>query len=91
MLKDDGISFDEMTRFYSEIVSQESDGTKIVIRNGSSQNTKEKSLIYDFQVYKDNPSRLSTNMEEDLNNFSTIIYNLYRHMLGDKFFSDLGD
>ena len=88
LLKDDGISFDEMTRFYSEIVSQESDGTKIVIRNGSSQNTKEKSLIYDFQVYKDNPSRLSTNMEEDLNNFSTIIYNLYRHMLGDKFFSD---
>lgn len=93
LLKGDGISIEEPTRFYSEIFSQEDDGTKIVIRNGSSlnQDRQSKSLIYDFQVFKDNPSRLNTNMEEDLNNFSTIIYNLYRHMLGDKFFSDLGD
>lgn len=90
LLKDNGITIEEPARFYNEIVSQENDGTKIVIRNGSSPNPdgKSKSLIYDFQVFKDNPSKLNTPMEEDLNNFSTIIYNLYRHMLGDKFFDE---
>ena len=90
LLNNDGLDIEEPVRFYNEIVSQENDGTKIVIRNGSSLNPdgKSKSLIYDFQVFKDNPSKLNIHMEDDLNNFSTIIYNLYRHMLGDKFFSD---
>ena len=92
LLNNDGMNIEDPTRFYNEIVSQENDGTKIVIRNGSSLNPdrQSKSLIYDFQVFKDNPSKLNIHMEEDLNNFSTIIYNLYRHMLGEKFFSDNG-
>lgn len=88
LLQDSGISAEDNSNFYNEILSQEEDGTKIVIRNGSSPSLdeKSKSLMYDFQVFKDNPSKLSSDMEIDLNNFSTIIYNLYRHMLGDEFF-----
>lgn len=88
LLHDNGISIEEHSNFYNEVSSQEEDGTKIVIRNGSSLSVdgKSKSLMYDFQVFKDNPSKLSTDMENDLDKFSTIIYNLYRHMLGDKFF-----
>lgn len=88
LLQDNGISAKDHSNFYNEIISQEEDGTKIVIRNGSSLSLdgKSKSLMYDFQVFKDNPSKLYSNMETDLDNFSTIIYNLYRHMLGDKFF-----
>lgn len=88
LLQDNGISAEDHSNFYNEILSQEEDGTKIVIRNGSSPSLEEKSksLMYDFQVFKDNPSKLSSDMEIDLDNFSTIIYNLYRHMLGDEFF-----
>jgi len=73
------------TSVYKEISSKETDGSQIIIRLGTMLQIDKKYLMYDFQVFKDNPINLSDNIESDLNDFSTKIYNLYCYMLGDKF------
>lgn len=73
-------------RFYKEIHSDTTDSSNIIIRQGVIQKDCKSYIMYDYQIYKNIPKSESLYKPiNDLKEFSNIIYNLYRHMVGENF------